>query len=123
MKRIAVEERLRRLDDIVARLQSGEVGLDEALRLFEQGVEHLRVAEDAIAKAELRVEEILAGGASRRPGERAPEDRAGGESGAGAGADPRTESGAESGTESGAESGEESGADARTDTSTGPEGE
>lgn len=68
MSRVSVEEHLKRLDDIVTRLQSGEAGLDEALRLFEQGVTHLRVAEAAIAKAELRVEEILASGSSHQSG-------------------------------------------------------
>ncbi|MGD9573778.1 MAG: exodeoxyribonuclease VII small subunit, partial [Thermoleophilia bacterium] len=31
------EEALRRLDEVVARLETGDVGLEEAVALFEQG--------------------------------------------------------------------------------------
>lgn len=60
-----VEGRLRRLEEIVALLRSGQPGLDEALRLFEEGVAHARAAEEALKNAELRIEEILDDGHSR----------------------------------------------------------
>lgn len=60
-----LEERLRRLEEILARMESDEVPLEEALRLFEEGVAHVRAAEEVLAAAELRVEELLAGGRTR----------------------------------------------------------
>jgi exodeoxyribonuclease VII small subunit len=61
----ALEARLRRLEEILARMESDEVALEEALRLFEEGVAHVRAAEEVLATAELRVEELLAGGGTR----------------------------------------------------------
>lgn len=54
-----LEERLRRLDEIVAGLEGGEVELEHGLALFEEGVGHIREAEALLARAELRVEELV----------------------------------------------------------------
>ena len=61
-----LEERLARLDEIVSALEGDEVNLDEALALFEEGVRHVRAAEKALARAELRVEELLGEGEDAR---------------------------------------------------------
>jgi exodeoxyribonuclease VII small subunit len=61
----SLEERLRRLEAILARMESDDVGLEEALRLFEEGVVHVREAERVLSAAELRVEELLADGRTR----------------------------------------------------------
>jgi len=61
----SLEARLRRLEEILARMESDEVALEEALRLFEEGVTHVREAEKVLAAAELRVEELLADGRTR----------------------------------------------------------
>ena len=65
----SLEVRLRRLEEIVSRLESEDLELDKALALFEEGVGHVREAESALAKAELRVEELLGDGedAETRP--------------------------------------------------------
>ena len=60
-----LEKRLRRLEEILARMESDEVALEEALRLFEEGVGHVREAENVLSEAELRVEELLSGGGTR----------------------------------------------------------
>jgi exodeoxyribonuclease VII small subunit len=60
-----LEERLRRLEEILARMESDDVALEDALRLFEEGVTHVREAEKVLSKAELRVEELLADGRTR----------------------------------------------------------
>ena len=60
-----LEERLRRLEEILARMESDEVPLEEALKLFEEGVTHVGEAERVLAAAELRVEELLASGRMR----------------------------------------------------------
>ncbi len=51
---------LARLEEIVRRLESEELDLDEALRLFEDGVERLRRARAELAAAEARVRQVLA---------------------------------------------------------------
>jgi exodeoxyribonuclease VII small subunit len=60
-----LEARLTRLEAILARMESEEVPLDEALRLFEEGVAHVREAERVLSETELRVEELLASGETR----------------------------------------------------------
>jgi exodeoxyribonuclease VII small subunit len=54
-----LEVRLGRLEEIVRTLEVEEPDLERALALFEEGVGHVRHAEELLAKAELRVEELL----------------------------------------------------------------
>jgi exodeoxyribonuclease VII small subunit len=56
-----LERRLARLDAIVADLEREGLELDQALALFEEGVGHLRAAEQVIQAAELRIERLLVG--------------------------------------------------------------
>ena len=41
------------------RLEAPELDLDEALKLFEEGVERLRAARERLAQAELKVKKVL----------------------------------------------------------------
>jgi exodeoxyribonuclease VII small subunit len=52
-------EQLERLEAIVRRLEAEDLGLDEALKLFEEGVERLRVAREQLVQAELKVKKVL----------------------------------------------------------------
>jgi len=61
----SLEARLRRLDEILAKMESDDVSLEDALELFEEGVTHVREAERVLSAAELRVEELLATGETR----------------------------------------------------------
>ena len=61
---VGLEGRLKRLEEIIARMESDDVSLDEALELFKEGVEHVRDAERVLAEAELRVEELLSDGST-----------------------------------------------------------
>ena len=54
-----LEERLRRLDEIVAALENDRVELDQGLALFEEGIGHIRAAEQLLSHAELRIEELV----------------------------------------------------------------
>ncbi len=54
------EEALKRLEEIVHRLEEGEIGLDEALARYEEGVKLLRRAHDLLGRAERRIE-LLSG--------------------------------------------------------------
>ncbi len=51
---------LERLEQIVRRLEAEELDLDEALGLFEEGVERLRAARERLTAAEVRVRQVLA---------------------------------------------------------------
>ena len=50
---------LSRLEEIVRKLESEDLELDEALRLFEEGVSRLRAARERLAQAELKVQAVL----------------------------------------------------------------
>ena len=58
----SLEERLRRLEEILSRLEQDDVALEEALELFEEGVGHVRDAERVLAQTELRVHDLLGDG-------------------------------------------------------------
>lgn len=60
-----LEQRLKRLDQIVSQLEADDLDLERALALFEEGVAHVRSAEKILAEAELKVEELLQGGRTR----------------------------------------------------------
>jgi len=52
-------KQLERLEAIVRRLESEDLDLDEALKLFEEGVERLRAAREQLTQAELNVKKVL----------------------------------------------------------------
>ncbi|MDB5987014.1 MAG: xseB [Nevskia sp.] len=54
------ESSLKELDEIVARMERGDLPLEESLRLFERGVALTRECREALATAELRVKNLLA---------------------------------------------------------------
>jgi exodeoxyribonuclease VII small subunit len=51
--------RIHRLQRIVADLEREDLELEDAMRLFEEGVAHLRAAETMVAQTELRIERLL----------------------------------------------------------------
>jgi exodeoxyribonuclease VII small subunit len=70
---LSFEEALRRLDEVVARLDSGQVGLEEAVALFEQGQGYLAACRERLAAVQRRIEELTAEDLPREPGEPAGE--------------------------------------------------
>jgi exodeoxyribonuclease VII small subunit len=52
------EELQRELDELVTRLERGEVTLDEALALFERGEQLHRLLVERLDRAELTIEEL-----------------------------------------------------------------
>lgn len=54
------EESLAALDEIVARLEGGQVGLEEAIALFERGQRHLAACRERLDVATRRIEELTA---------------------------------------------------------------
>lgn len=61
--RPAFEDALTRLEDRVRRLESGDVPLDEALRLFEDGVHLARLCHEHLDAAEARIAALTRGSA------------------------------------------------------------
>ena len=53
-------EELRRLEEIVRRLEADDLDLDAALALFEEGVARLRAAREQLQQAELKVQRVMA---------------------------------------------------------------
>ena len=54
------EESLRELEAIVGELESGKLGLSEALARYEQGVKHLKSCHELLARVERKIE-LLSG--------------------------------------------------------------
>jgi exodeoxyribonuclease VII small subunit len=54
-----LEQRIARLEQIVAGLEREDLELDDALELFEEGITHLRDVRGMLQAAELRVERLL----------------------------------------------------------------
>ena len=58
-KALTFAQQLERLEAIVRRLESPDLDLDEALKLFEEGVEGLRAMRERLASAEAKVKQVL----------------------------------------------------------------
>ena len=67
------EELQRELDELVARLERGDVPLDEALALWERGEALYRACAERLDRAELRIEELRLG-VSRLDGDSTAQD-------------------------------------------------
>ncbi|HEY0469684.1 MAG TPA: exodeoxyribonuclease VII small subunit [Polyangiaceae bacterium] len=61
------EASLERLHQIVERLESGELDLEDSLQLFEEGVRLSRASQARLNSAEKRIEELLAIDEEGRP--------------------------------------------------------
>lgn len=67
---LTFEQALARLDEVVARLESGDVGLEEAVGLFEEGQRYLALCTNRLALAQQRIEELT--GPAQAAGDAAP---------------------------------------------------
>ena len=56
---MSYEDDIARIETIVGELERSEVPLDDALRLFEEGIERLRAASAALVQAEARVRKLI----------------------------------------------------------------
>jgi exodeoxyribonuclease VII small subunit len=54
-----LQDDLRRLEEIVRRLEADDADLDAALALFEEGVVRLRAARERLAEAEAKVKKVV----------------------------------------------------------------
>jgi len=76
-KEKAFEEALRELEEIVNRLEQGDLPLEEALQLFEQGVKLSRLCHSRLDEAQKRVEILLKDESGKMTAQ--PFDQGGGE--------------------------------------------
>jgi exodeoxyribonuclease VII small subunit len=53
------EKSVQALDTIVTKMESGELSLDESLKLFEQGVKLTRECQKTLADAEKKIEKLM----------------------------------------------------------------
>ena len=64
------EERLKELEEILRRLERGELSLDESVSEYEKGIAALRSCRSVLESAERKIEELVRapdGSASSRP--------------------------------------------------------
>lgn len=59
MTELSFEQSLMRLEEIVRVLERNDLDLDEALRLFEEGIGHLRTAGSALKTVDARVQQLV----------------------------------------------------------------
>jgi exodeoxyribonuclease VII small subunit len=57
----SLEQRLDRLEKIVQSLEREDLELEQAMQLFEEGVTHIRHAQELLNQAELRIERLIGG--------------------------------------------------------------
>lgn len=53
------EKSVQELDNIVTQMESGELSLDESLKLFEKGVKLTRSCQKTLADAEIKIEKLM----------------------------------------------------------------
>jgi exodeoxyribonuclease VII small subunit len=58
MEQLTFEEALRKLEDIVEKLQHPDLPLDEAVSLYRQGTELAQHSEELLSNAELQVQQL-----------------------------------------------------------------
>lgn len=58
-KTVPFEENLAALEDIVTRMESGELSLEESLKQFEQGIALTRSCQESLAAAEQKVQILM----------------------------------------------------------------
>ena len=56
--KLTFEEAMAELDELVSRMEYGELSLDESLKAFERGVMLTRKCQEALSQAELRVKTL-----------------------------------------------------------------
>lgn len=60
------ETQMHALEQLVERLESGELSLDDAMKTFEQGIRLTRDCQTALDKAEQKVQVLLGDGGDER---------------------------------------------------------
>ena len=56
---LSFEDAIKKLSEIVQKLEKGDLSLEESLRLFEEGVRLSRISQERLEVAQKKVEELL----------------------------------------------------------------
>jgi exodeoxyribonuclease VII small subunit len=59
MARERFEEAMKKLEDIVARMETGELSLDESLKAFEEGIRLIRLCNGKLDEAQRRIDLLV----------------------------------------------------------------
>ncbi len=59
-KNTSFEKSVQELDDIVAKMESGDLSLDQSLELFERGIKLTRSCQKTLSEAETKIEKLMA---------------------------------------------------------------
>ena len=59
---ITFEEALAKLENAVNKLESGEIKLDEAFKMFEEGIKYAKICENKLSEVEEKVAKIVKDG-------------------------------------------------------------
>lgn len=59
MESLSFEEALKRLEELVSKLEDGELALDESLQVFEEGVRLSLYCQQELQKADGKVQKLL----------------------------------------------------------------
>jgi len=58
MKELKFEEQMKRLEEIVGKIESGEVGLDDSIELCQEASGLVKALKKKLSEAELKVQEL-----------------------------------------------------------------
>ena len=61
-KKVSFEEALNLLQNAVNKLENGEISLDEAFSMFEQGIKYAKICEEKLSLIEEKVAKIMKDG-------------------------------------------------------------
>ena len=61
-KEVSFEEALKKLEEAVNKLENGEIKLDEAFKMFEEGIKYAKICENKLSDIEEKVAKILKDG-------------------------------------------------------------
>jgi exodeoxyribonuclease VII small subunit len=58
-KKVTFESALKRLEEIVDSLEKGEVSLEDAIALFEEGIKTAKVCKEKLESAEKKIKKLI----------------------------------------------------------------
>ena len=61
-KEVSFEEALAKLEEAVNKLENGEIKLDDAFKMFEEGIKYAKICENKLSDIEEKVAKILKDG-------------------------------------------------------------
>lgn len=58
-KKVTFESALQRLEEIVDSLEKGEVSLEDAISLFEEGIKTAKICKETLESAEKKIKQLI----------------------------------------------------------------